>query len=73
MTPALAAAAKSLDAPLVLQGNAEDLPDAAARLVEGGLSGSTPVVVTTGGSGTGQKSVVAKLAAVAERRELPPA
>ncbi|MGR6966164.1 uroporphyrinogen-III synthase [Geodermatophilus sp. URMC 61] len=64
---ALAAAAKSLDAPLVLQGNAEDLPDAAARLVEGGLSGSTAVVVTTGGSGTAQKSVVAKLAAVAEK------
>src|ERR671932_511083 len=64
---ALAAAAKCLDAPLMLQGNAEDLPDAAARLVEGGLSGSTPVVVTTGGSGTGQKSVVAKLAAVAEK------
>ena len=64
---ALAAAAKSLDAPLVLQGNAEDLPDAAARLVEGGLSGSTPLVVTTGGSGTGQRSVVAKLAAVAEK------
>ncbi|MGY1683357.1 uroporphyrinogen-III synthase [Geodermatophilus sp. SYSU D01176] len=64
---ALAAAAKSLDAPLVLQGNAEDLPDAAARLVEGGLSAGTPVVVTTGGSGTGQKSVVAKLAAVAEK------
>jgi uroporphyrinogen III methyltransferase/synthase len=63
----LATAAKALDAPLVLQGNAEDLPDAAARLVEGGLSGSTPVVVTTGGSGTGQKSVVAKLAAVAEK------
>ena len=64
---ALAAAAKSLDAPLVLQGNAEDLPDAAARLVEGGLSSSTAVVVTTGGSGTGQKSVVAKLVAVAEK------
>ncbi len=64
---ALAGASKSLDAPLVLQGNAEDLPDAAARLVEGGLSGSTPVVVTTGGSGTGQKSVAAKLAAVAEK------
>src|SRR5919206_3400100 len=64
---ALAAAAKGLDAPLVLQGNAEDLPDAAARLVEGGLSGSTAVVVTTGGSGTGQKSVVAKLVAVAEK------
>ncbi|SFK34354.1 uroporphyrinogen-III synthase [Geodermatophilus ruber] len=64
---ALATAATGLGAPLVLQGNAEDLPDAAARLVEGGLSGSTPVVVTTGGSGTGQKSVVAKLAAVAEK------
>ncbi|MGY1622705.1 uroporphyrinogen-III synthase [Geodermatophilus sp. SYSU D00965] len=64
---ALAAAAKGLDAPLVLQGNAEDLPDAAARLVEGGLSGTTPIVVTTGGSGTGQKSVVAKLTAVAEK------
>ncbi|WNV75018.1 uroporphyrinogen-III synthase [Geodermatophilus sp. DSM 44513] len=65
--PALAAAARALDAPLVLQGTAEDLPDAAARLVEGGLPGSTPVVVTTGGSGTGQRSVVAKLAAVAEK------
>jgi uroporphyrinogen III methyltransferase/synthase len=52
---------------VVLQGGAEQLPDAAARLVEGGLSGSTPVVVTTGGSGTGQKSVVAKLSAVAEK------
>jgi uroporphyrinogen III methyltransferase/synthase len=52
---------------LVLQGTAEELPDAAARLVEGGLSGSTPVVVTSGGSGTAQKSVVAKLAAVAEK------
>src|SRR5690349_799026 len=51
---------------LVLQANADELPDAAARLVEGGLSGNTPVVVTTGGSGTAQKSVVAKLAAVAE-------
>ena len=47
--------------------DAEDLPDAAARLVEGGLSGSTPVVVTAGGSGTAQKSVVAKL--VRRRRE----
>src|ERR687894_2361002 len=64
---ALAAAARSLDAPLVLRGNAEELPDAAARLVEGGLTGATPVVVTTGGSGTGQKSVVARLSAVAEK------
>src|SRR4051794_38666454 len=52
---------------LVLQGEADELPDAAARLVEGGLSGNTPVVVTTGGSGTAQKSVVAKLVAVAEK------
>src|SRR5215208_2748834 len=52
---------------LVLQGTAEELPDAAVRLVEGGLSGNTPVVVTTGGSGTAQKSVVAKLVAVAEK------
>jgi uroporphyrinogen III methyltransferase/synthase len=65
--PALAAAAAATDSPLVLQGGAEELPEAASRLVEGGLSGSTPVVVTTGGSGTGQKSVVAKLAAVAEK------
>ncbi|MGY1607424.1 uroporphyrinogen-III synthase [Geodermatophilus sp. SYSU D00700] len=65
--PALAAAAAALAAPVVLQAGAEQLPDAAARLVEGGLSGSTPVVVTAGGSGTGQKSVVAKLAAVAEK------
>jgi uroporphyrinogen III methyltransferase/synthase len=52
---------------LVLQGTVEELPDAAVRLVEGGLSGNTPVVVTAGGSGTAQKSVVAKLAAVAEK------
>ena len=52
---------------LVLQGAAEELPEAAARLIEGGLSGNTPVVVTTGGSGTAQKSVVAKLVAVAEK------
>jgi uroporphyrinogen III methyltransferase/synthase len=64
---ALAAAATSTGGTLVLQGTAEDLPDAAARLVEGGLSGSTSVVVTTGGSGTAQKSVVAKLVAVAEK------
>ena len=61
------AGAASAGGTLVLQGTAEELPDAAARLVEGGLSGSTPVVVTTGGSGTAQKSVVAKLAAVAEK------
>src|SRR5829696_7735832 len=64
---ALARIAGAAGGTLVLQGTAEELPDAAARLVEGGLSGSTPVVVTTGGSGTGQKSVVAKLAAVAEK------
>jgi uroporphyrinogen III methyltransferase/synthase len=65
--PALATAAAALGAPVVLQAGAEQLPDAAARLVEGGLAGSTPVVVTTGGSGTGQRSVVARLAAVAEK------
>jgi uroporphyrinogen III methyltransferase / synthase len=52
---------------LALQGAAEELPEAAGRLIDGGLSGSTPVVVTTGGSGTAQKSVVAKLVAVAEK------
>jgi uroporphyrinogen III methyltransferase/synthase len=65
--PALAGVAGAAGGTLVLQGTAEDLPEAAARLVEGGLSGSTPVVVTTGGSGTAQKSVVAKLIAVAEK------
>ncbi|WP_336028312.1 uroporphyrinogen-III synthase [Geodermatophilus sp. FMUSA9-8] len=64
---ALATAAAALGAPVVLQAGAEQLPDAATRLVEGGLSGSTPVVVTTGGSGTGQRSVTAKLSAVAEK------
>ncbi|WP_448626757.1 uroporphyrinogen-III synthase [Geodermatophilus sp. URMC 64] len=64
---ALAGAAGATGGTIVLQGTAEQLPEAAARLVEGGLSGSTSVVVTTGGSGTGQKSVVAKLAAVAEK------
>ncbi len=61
------AAAAAAGATAVLHGEADQVPDAAARLVEGGVSGSTPVVVTTGGSGTGQKSVVAKLAAVAEK------
>src|SRR3954471_19728466 len=65
--PALAGAAAAAGGTLVLQGEADQLPDAAARLVEGGLSGNTPVVVTTGGSGTAQKSVVAKLVAVAEK------
>ena len=64
--PALAGAAGA-GATLVLQGTVEELPEAAARLIEGGLSGSTPVVVTTGGSGTAQKSVVAKLVTVAEK------
>ena len=53
---------------LVLQGGAE-VPDAAARLVEGGLS-DTPVVVTTGGSGTAQKSVPTKLRRRREDRRL---
>ena len=61
------AAAAGAGGTLVLQGTADELPDAAVRLVEGGLSGNTPVVVTTGGSGTGQKSIVSKLAAVAEK------
>ncbi len=61
------AAAAAAGGTLVLQGTAEELPDAAARLVEGGLSGSTPVVVTADGSSTAQKSVVAKLSAIAEK------
>ncbi|RFU23306.1 bifunctional uroporphyrinogen-III C-methyltransferase/uroporphyrinogen-III synthase [Geodermatophilus marinus] len=64
---ALAAAASGLGAPLVLSADAAQLPDAAVGLVEGGLPGSTAVVVTSGGSGTGQRSVVTKLAAVAEK------
>lgn len=64
---ALATAASSTGGTLVLQANAEDLPDAAAGLVEAGLGGGTPVVVTAGGSGTAQKSVAAKLSAVAEK------
>jgi uroporphyrinogen III methyltransferase / synthase len=64
---ALAAAATGTGSPLVLQATVEQLPAVAAGLVDGGLSGSTPVVVTVEGSGTAQKSVVAKLAAVAEK------
>jgi uroporphyrinogen III methyltransferase/synthase len=63
----LAGAVHATGGTLVLQGTVEDLPDAAARLVEGGLPAGTPVVVTTGGSGTAQKSVVARLGAVAEK------
>ncbi|MFQ1001861.1 uroporphyrinogen-III synthase [Modestobacter sp. SSW1-42] len=64
---ALAAAATGTGSPLVLQAAAEQLPAVAAGLVEGGLPGSTPVVVTTEGTGTAQKSVAAKLSAVAEK------
>ncbi|MGY1811707.1 uroporphyrinogen-III synthase [Blastococcus sp. SYSU D00820] len=64
---ALAGAVATLAVPLVLQGDVADLPDAAARLVEGGLSGATPVVATAAGSSTDQRSVTAKLAAVAEK------
>ncbi|OMQ14650.1 bifunctional uroporphyrinogen-III C-methyltransferase/uroporphyrinogen-III synthase, partial [Modestobacter sp. VKM Ac-2676] len=60
-------AASGTGAALVLQATAEQLPTVAAGLVEGGLSGSTPVLVTTEGSGTAQKSVASKLAAVAEK------
>ncbi|MGY1602825.1 uroporphyrinogen-III synthase [Geodermatophilus sp. SYSU D00815] len=64
----LATAAAATGSPLVLSAaGVEELPEAAGRLVEAGLPGSTPVVVTSGGSGTGQKSVVGKLAAVAEK------
>jgi uroporphyrinogen III methyltransferase/synthase len=65
--PAFGAAATATGATVVLEGTAEELPEAASRLIEGGLSGSTAVVVTTGGSGTAQRSVVAKLASVAEK------
>lgn len=65
---ALAGATAATGGTLVLRAaTVEELPDAAGRLVEGGLSGSTSVVVTTGGSSTAQKSVVAKLSAVAEK------
>ncbi|MEI4279325.1 uroporphyrinogen-III synthase [Klenkia terrae] len=64
---ALAAASAGTGSPLVLQVHAESLPGIAAGLVEGGLPGSTPVVVTADGTGTSQKSVVAKLAAIAEK------
>ncbi|MGY2078333.1 uroporphyrinogen-III synthase [Modestobacter sp. SYSU DS0657] len=64
---ALASAASGTGAALVLQASAEQLPTLAAGLVEGGLPGSTPVLVTAGGSSTAQKSVAGKLAAVAEK------
>jgi uroporphyrinogen III methyltransferase/synthase len=64
---ALAAAATGTGSPLVLQASGEQLTGIAAGLVEGGLPGSTPVVVTTDGTGTAQKSVAAKLSAVAEK------
>ncbi|MGY1806757.1 uroporphyrinogen-III synthase [Blastococcus sp. SYSU D00669] len=64
----LAGAAAATSSPLVLSAaGVDELPEAAVRLVEAGLSGSTPVVVTAGGSGTAQKSVVGKLSAVAEK------
>ncbi|KQS58931.1 bifunctional uroporphyrinogen-III C-methyltransferase/uroporphyrinogen-III synthase [Geodermatophilus sp. Leaf369] len=64
---ALAAASTGTGSPLVLQVAADQLAGVAAGLVEGGLSGSTPVVVTAEGTGTSQKSVAAKLSAVAEK------
>ena len=64
---ALAAAATGTGRPLVLQTAAAELRDVAAGLVAGGMAPSTSVVVTAGGSTTGQRSVVTKLAAVAEK------
>ena len=64
---ALAAAATGTGSPLVLQALADQLPMTAAALVDGGMSGNTSVVVTTDGTGTAQKSVASKLAAVAEK------
>src|SRR3954454_1023165 len=64
---ALAAAAGGTGSPLVLQAASEQLPMAAAALVEGGLPGNTPVVVTSEGTGTAQKSAAGKLSAVAEK------
>jgi uroporphyrinogen III methyltransferase/synthase len=65
--PALAAAATGTGATLVLQATADQLARTAAALVDGGMSGSTPVLVTTDGTGTAQKSVPSKLSAVAEK------
>ncbi|KQS73608.1 uroporphyrinogen-III synthase [Modestobacter sp. Leaf380] len=64
---ALAAAATGTNSPLVLQVAVDQLPTVATGLLEGGLSGNTPVVVTAEGTGTAQKSVVAKLSAIAEK------
>jgi len=64
---ALAAAATGTGSPLVLQVAADQLAGVAAGLVEGGLPGSTPVLVTVEGTGTAQRSVAAKLAQVAEK------
>ncbi|MEI4270176.1 uroporphyrinogen-III synthase [Klenkia sp. LSe6-5] len=64
---ALAAAATGTGSPLVLQVAADQLPLVAAGLLEGGMSAATSVVVTADGSSTAQKSVVAKLGAVAEK------
>jgi uroporphyrinogen III methyltransferase/synthase len=64
---ALAAAATGTGSPLVLTANAEQLPAAAAGLIDGGMSAGTSVVVTVEGTGTAQKSVVAKLSTVAEK------
>jgi uroporphyrinogen III methyltransferase/synthase len=64
---ALAAASTGTGSPLVLQVMADQLPLVAAGLLEGGLSASTAVVVTADGSSTSQRSVVAKLGAVAEK------
>jgi uroporphyrinogen III methyltransferase/synthase len=65
--PALAAAATGTGATLVLQATADQLAPSAAALIDGGMSGNTPVLVTTEGTGTAQKSVPAKLSAVAEK------
>ncbi len=64
---ALAAAATTTGSPLVLQVAADQLAGVAAGLVEGGLPGSTPVLVTVEGTGTAQRSVAAKLAQVGRR------
>lgn len=55
------AALAAAPGPLILQATTSHLPEAARTLIEYGLSGATPCVVTTGGTTCAQRSVESNL------------
>jgi len=64
------AALAAAPGPLILHATATHLPDAARTLIEYGLTGSTPCVVTANGTTVQQRSVEATLAGLLDKSAL---